>query len=135
MNIEESLGQVLNSQKVIGELFYEAFFGKNPQVKQFFGDVNLRRQSLLLTMALMVVERQYSQPFLATEAYLQYLGTRHCDWDIPRHLYPLWSETMLETLSGFHGHDWTPQLSDQWSEALDQVTEIMFQGYDQRFTV
>ena len=33
------------------------------------------------------------------------------------------------------GQSWTPHLEDQWRHAFDGATEIIFRGYDHRFTV
>ncbi len=135
MNIAESLDRVLNSKQIIGESFYQLFFERHPEVKPFFEGVNLQRQAVLVTMALIVIEQYYSNPYLATEKYVQYLGTKHHDRKIPKHLYAKWAETMLETLARFHGDDWSESLAKQWGEAILRVQEAMFQGYEEHFTV
>ncbi len=135
MRIEESLEQVLNSKQIFGESFYEHFFRDYPEVRPFFEHVNIERQAIQVTMALMVIERQHSQPFLAAESYLKYLGTRHFDRRIPKQLYPRWRANLLNTLKSFHGELWSDELAGQWSDAVDRVTELMFEGYHERFTV
>lgn len=133
MNIHQSLEQILRSKSGFGQSFYEVFFSRYPHVQQHFDGVNLQRQALLLTMALIVIERYFYEPFPATEQYLQYLGTRHNEWEIPRELYPQWKDAMLTTLEQFHGDDWSEDLGRQWSEAIGRATELIFEGYDERF--
>jgi hemoglobin-like flavoprotein len=135
MNIHESLHQVLASKNIFGESFYETFFHRCPEARGFFEGVNLDRQAVQLTMALMVIDKQYSHPYAAAAEYLRYLGTKHHDRSIPKHLYPQWCEAMLETLAKFHESDWDETLENQWREAIEKVIKIMFQGYEQHFTV
>lgn len=133
MNIHESLEHVLRSKDSFGEAFYSVFFDRFPEVRRHFDGVNLKRQAVLVTMALIIIERYFYQPFTATEQYLQYLGTRHKEWSIERDLYPKWCEAMLASLEQFHGDHWNAALAAQWREAIGRATELMFEGYDERF--
>ena len=135
MNIQESLQQILASKQIFGAQFYETFFARCPEVQEFFKDVNIERQAVLLTMALVVIEKQYSCPFTAAEEYLKYLGTKHHDWKIPKSRYADWTAAMIETLGQFHGSDWDESLEQQWRDAIAHVIEFMFQGYEQHYTV
>lgn len=135
MKIHESLELVLASKQSVGELFYDVFFTHHPDVQEHFHNVNMKRQAVLLTTALMLVERYYSRPNLTIETYLQYLGTQHHDRGIPQELYPKWIDAMLETLERFHGGDWTHELAMEWKEAFGQSIELMFEGYEQHYTV
>jgi hemoglobin-like flavoprotein len=133
LNIHQSLEQILRSKDAFGESFYQVFFDRYPHVRKHFDGVNMRRQAVLLTMALIVIERYYYEPFQATEQYLQYLGTRHKEWEIPRELYPQWADAMLTSLALFHGDQWSDELGRQWQEAIGRATELLFEGYDERF--
>ena len=135
MNIQESLQQIIASKESFGQQFYETFFARCPDVKKFFADVNIERQAVLLTMALLVIEKQHSSPFAAAEEYLRYLGTKHRDWQIPQSLYSDWTAAMLETLKQFHADEWDQQLEKQWEDAITGVVDVMFQGYQTHFTV
>ncbi len=135
MNIHDSLHQVLASKTAFGEDFYKTFFRTCPAAKVFFKDVNLERQAVLLTMSLLVIEKQFGHPFAATGEYLKYLGTKHHDRQIPKHLFAPWCDAMLETLADFHGPDWDDELRRQWQEAIELVTDLMFQGYEEHYTV
>lgn len=131
MDIRESLQQVMNSKELLGAAFYEVFFEKHPNVQQYFSGVDMRRQALVLTMALMLVERYYVTSFIATERFLQYLGTQHRERGIPRELYPDWIAAMLATLERFHGTTWSEDLARQWREALQKAVDKMLEGYNQ----
>ena len=135
MKISQSLDQILDSTDVFGEEFYRSFFEQFPEVRKFFDGVNIYRQSVLLTMALIMVEQCYSTPYVATQRYLQYLGTKHQELKIPEEMYPKWKESMIATLRQFHGDAWDEELESQWRVAIERATELMLEGYKKHFTV
>jgi hemoglobin-like flavoprotein len=135
MDISESLDRILDSQETFGNSFYDIFFERHPDVQQYFKDVNMKRQAVLLTMALIIVEQYFRSPYPATMKYLRYLGTQHSERSIPKELYPDWKAAMLETLEKFHAEDWNDELAKQWKQAIDNVTAVMFEGYEQHYTV
>jgi hemoglobin-like flavoprotein len=116
-------------------MFYQIFLTQHPEAQPYFEGVDLQRQGVLLTMALVVVEQYYSNPFPATANYLRYLGSRHHDRKIPLPLYAKWTDAMLQTLKQFHGDDWDDHLAQQWSEAIEQAIKRMSEGYDEHLTV
>ena len=119
MTIEESLRRVLQDRDGVAAVFYEVFFERNPDAKAFFKDVNLKHQTVLLTMSLMVVERHYKSAYLATQLYLKYLGHKHHQRGIPPELYPKWIESLLLALEKFHGTDWDAEAAGEWQAALE----------------
>lgn len=135
MDISKSLKEVMNSKELLGASFYDVFFGRHPEVQDYFGGIDMQRQALVLTMALMLVERYYLTSFLATERFLQYLGTQHKDRGIPRELYPDWIAAMLATLERFHGKDWDEALARQWREALEKAVDKMLEGYEKEYGI
>lgn len=132
MDLNASLEQILNSGNAFGKRFYEILFDRYPESKQYFNGVDMKRQELVLTMALKLIEQYYTEGYPSIEQYLQHMGTRHSDVGVPRDFYPKWRDAMLHTLEQFHGDEWSESLSDDWSEAIDRASEVMFHGYDQR---
>ena len=135
MNIHDSVVRVMNSQEVFGEAFYEVFFQRHPEARAYFSGTDMKRQALVLTMSVALIEQHYSSPYPATEKYIQHLGTQHHSRTIPKELYPKWREAMLETLQRFLGDEWTDGLAMEWTQAIDLCTRVMFEGYAQRFAV
>jgi hemoglobin-like flavoprotein len=135
MNIHASLEYILQAKDDLAEKFYDRFLTKHPEVKTYFANVDFTRQKIMLTTALMIVERYYASPTAAVEQYLQYLGTKHKEREIPREAYRIWTATMLETMREFHGDRWSSELESQWRAAIDKASELMFEGYDERVTV
>ena len=86
MTIQESLRRVLEDRDGVAALFYDLFFDGHPEAKPLFKDVNLKYQTVLLTMALGVIEKHYLNSFPATAMYLQYLGHKHHQRAVPTEL-------------------------------------------------
>ena len=116
-------------------MFYEHFLEKHPELRPFFAKVDFKRQQILLTTSLMVIERFHAHPTPAVDQYLQYLGTKHHEFRIPREAYAKWTESMLTTMQKFHGDDWSAELEQQWRTAIDRACESIFAGYEERVTV
>jgi hemoglobin-like flavoprotein len=135
MDIRESLNRILQQKQAVADLFYVAFLEHDPEVQREFAGVNMMHQAVLLTMALMVMERHYTGSYPATEAYLKYLGTRHHDRGVAPEFYPKFRDALLLTLERFHGEDWNGPLAAQWRGAIDLAWEAMLEGYKHHFTV
>jgi hemoglobin-like flavoprotein len=129
MTIQESLRRVLEDRDGVAALFYDLFFERHPDARALFKDVNLKYQTVLLTMALMVVERHYADGYRATQLYLQHLGHKHHQRAVPPEMYPRWVESLLAALEKFHGPDWDAEAAAQWRAALDRASDVMLAGY------
>jgi hemoglobin-like flavoprotein len=135
MNISESVHRILGDQESLADLFYSVFLDHYPEVRRHFQGVDLKYQAVLLSMALLVMERHCTASYSATETYLKYLGTKHCTRGVPAELFPYFRDALLATLEQFHGSDWDAGLARQWREAIARATETMLEGYKQHFTV
>jgi len=131
MTIQESLRRVLEDRDGVAALFYDLFFDRHPEAKPLFKDVNLKYQTVLLTMALMVVERHHAGGYRATQLYLRHLGHKHHRRAVPPELYPKWVESLLAALEKFHGADWDAEAAGQWRAALDGASDVMLAGYSE----
>jgi hemoglobin-like flavoprotein len=131
MDMKTSLERVLQSQDTIGESFYDRLFRRHPEAREHFRNVDLKRQAVLLTMQLSVIEVFHSTRSPASEKYLQVLGTKHCEWGVPQDVYPQFNAVLVETLRCFHGEDWSEDLAAQWQAAIDAATAKMLEGYQQ----
>jgi hemoglobin-like flavoprotein len=135
MNIRESVQRIHDSQDNFGDRFYQRFFERQPAAKKFFREIHLPRQAVILTMQLSVIQAYYHGNSRAAGQYLQILGSRHRALGVPRELYPEFRDTLLETLEGFLGDDWTAELATEWRAAIDAASEKMFEGYDHHYSV
>ena len=132
MDLEASLEQILESDYQFGEMFYDIFFEQVPEAKDYFQGTNMRGQAMMLSVSLRLMGDYHARGFAAIEHYLQMLGTRHSDRKIPQDMYPKWRDSLLATLERFHDGEWNKTLADEWREAIDAISEVMFKGYDER---
>ena len=135
MRIRESVEKIQDSKELVGHYFYETFFLRYPAAREYFRDVDMWHQGVLLTVQLGMVEQYYSRNSLGAEKYLQILGTRHQDKGIPRELYGPFREVLLEVLAEFLGDDWDATLDREWNEAMDGAIAKMMEGYETRFSM
>ena len=135
LTITDSVNAILASRESFGQKFYDRLFAGYPEMKQHFDGVEMQRQSAMLTTALTLIEKYYSQPNEAIRMYLQVLGSRHCERQIPQGQYSDWLAAMLEALGEFHGADWHDELAAQWSDAIAHANEAIFEGYSEHFHV
>jgi hemoglobin-like flavoprotein len=131
MDINESLNRILQARDTVGELFYDHFLSTHPEVQHHFNGVDFKRQRVQLVTALMIIQRYHVDPTPAVEQYLQYLGTKHGEMNIPKEEYVKWTEAMIETMARFHGDEWSSSLEEQWREAIGKAVALMFKGYEE----
>jgi hemoglobin-like flavoprotein len=129
MDIQESLHQILDREELVADLFYIVFLERYPEVRRHFAGVNMRRQGVLLTMALQVVVQYYLHGFPAAEAYLKILGEEHSRREIAPELYPKFCDALLATLGRFHSRDWKDPLAQEWQQALERAVGKMLETY------
>ena len=129
MNINESIHDILNRDEIVADLFYDVFLDRHPEVRRFFVGVDIRQQAIVLTMMLSIIEDFYHHSYPATARYLRLVGQRHKARAIPKEMYLIFCQCLLETLERFHGQNWSAQLSDEWERAFDKASQVLLEGY------
>lgn len=130
MDITDSVTEILKSNDLVGGQFYDRFFTECPHLKSYFDGVDMKRQSALLTSALVLVETIHSKDAVGLSPYMQLLGKDHQARGISKDDFTDWTESMLRTLSEFHGDDWNPPLEQEWRDAIAASIQIMLDAYD-----
>ncbi|MBC8353191.1 MAG: hypothetical protein H8E66_14435 [Planctomycetes bacterium] len=130
MDLNDSISDILDSDLRFGRSFYSTFFKRYPQVEKYFDGVNLHRQAAVLTMTLLVIENYRTAQRPAMSTYLRELGARHNEWDVPLEMYDYFRDSLLESLSQFHGKDWSDNLNSQWDTAIDCTIREMVKAYE-----
>lgn len=114
MDIQESVGRILQRGEAVADRFYSTFLGRHPEARAYFADVNLKRQAVLLTMALKLIEQHHVHGYPAMESYLKVLGHRHrVRLIVPAEMYAPFGHCLLEAIREFHGGEWDEGLEDQ----------------------
>lgn len=129
MTLEESLADLLSQKKPVVRAFYDRFLADVPEAARLFEGVDLKQQSLMLTMSLIVVEAHARNDFASTLHYLHVLGDRHREWGVPQEVFPKFRDCLIETLAEWHNSDWSADLEDAWRKAIDRAIIAMLEGY------
>lgn len=133
MTLEESLNFLLSQKVPVVRAFYDRFLTEVPAAAKSFEGVDLKRQSLMLTMGLIVVEAHSKNDHPPIRHYLHVLGDRHREWGVPRELFPKFRDLLIETMSVSHGADWSAELENAWRVAIDRAITTMLEGYAGEF--
>lgn len=134
MNIEQSAAVIFESRNLLADGFYESFLIEFPAMQKYFKETDFKRQGIMLTLALSVIERYYTKRTHVCHAYLRELGKSHKGRHIPASEYEHWIKAMFGSLQKFHGDDWSQLLETQWREALDLAVSVMISAYDDNGT-
>ncbi len=95
----------------------------------------MKRQAVMLSMALLLVEHHYLHRFPVTESYIKVLGHTHAHRrGVPAETYGPFRDCLLETIAEVQKDDWDETLAAQWRDALDLTIATMLQGYEGSFT-
>ena len=68
MRIDESIELILKREQVLADLFYLTFLDSYPAMQQFFVNVDMKQQNVLLTMGLFIVEQYLPVPVSGDQA-------------------------------------------------------------------
>ena len=131
MDLEDSLDRVFKeSNQKLGEIFYDTMISKHTDIAPFFKNVNLRYQAAILLTALEGALIYYQSRADYHRRFLVSLGHRHFkDLNVPRELYPKFTDTLLEVVREYAGEEWNLELERQWCEALELAVHTMHEGY------
>ncbi len=129
--LETSLALVDTPDDGLTTRFYAVLFERYPAVRPMFsggeaGDMG--RQAKMLRSAIVSVVDHLDDPVWLTET-LGELGSRHAGWGVLPEMYDAVTECMVAAMAEIGGADWTRQMSDAWTEALDAVSGLMLLGY------
>jgi hemoglobin-like flavoprotein len=134
---EEALGyeQVLASYhrcEAAGGLFdsfYDIFFAKSPEIPPRFSETDMERQKQdVMASVLMALRLATGDP--VARKYIQEIAESHGrgGHDIKPELYDLWLDALCEAIQK-HDPRYTPELNQQWRQAMRPAIEIMVSAY------
>jgi hemoglobin-like flavoprotein len=129
MDIHESIDQVLESDDILGQTFYDIFLTRYPELQRHFAGVNMQHQAVVLAMALLMIEQYDTYRYPAIAKYLRELGARHQRRNISAELFPHFRDALLLALAQHHGEAWNVPLCRQWKQAIERASAVMLEGY------
>lgn len=127
--LKESLELLAPQGEALTKEFYKRLFANYPQVKPLFAKVDMDKQGSMLLAAVQLAVNNLDNPEILKQALTE-MGKRHQQYGaLPEH-YPAVAETMLQVMSDFAGDNWSEELSNAWSDALDFVAQTMIAAYE-----
>lgn len=106
--------------------FYEILFDRYPAVRPMFGS-DVRPQAEMLRGAIIAVLDHLDDASWLAET-LGTLGARHAGWGVTPPMYAAVAECMIAAMQELGGDDWTPAMTEAWTEALGAVAGLMLAG-------
>ena len=124
MKFSASVDKILSNEEPALDGFYDLLLLRYPEFREHFSGSDLKRQTAMLTMALVAV-KQFPKLHAPARSYLHAIGTKHSRRGISPELYGKFVEVLVEKVAEFHGDDWNDDLSRQWTEALNHAVTVM----------
>jgi serine/threonine protein kinase/hemoglobin-like flavoprotein/Ran GTPase-activating protein (RanGAP) involved in mRNA processing and transport len=126
--VESSFGRISEMGKRFAESFYDRLFHRFPEVKPLFSHVSMsRQQQHLITAVVMIIENLRSPDTLSTS--LTSLSQRHVGYGVRPGHYTAFSTVFLEVLEEALGEEWSADLQEAWTEALEAITRVMLNAH------
>ncbi|WLP89914.1 globin domain-containing protein [Gordonia sp. NB41Y] len=107
--------------------FYDILFERYPAVQPMFTRGTRLQASMLRTAVIAVVDHLDDPEWLTST--LGAMGRRHAALGVTEPMYGAVAECMIAAMSEIGGQDWSPEMTDAWTEALTAVASLMLAGY------
>ena len=125
--LENSFALLAGQADALVARFYGELFDRFPTVVSMFESTDMDGQKKKLLSALKLVVNSLRNPDKLIIALTE-LGRRHSDYGAQPEHYGAVTETLLDVMAEFAGNAWTDDVKQAWSEALNQVAEIMIKA-------
>lgn len=124
--LTESLLLVDGQEHALTPRFYEILFESNPEVRPLFSN-DIGPQTKMLREAIVaVLDHLDDAEWLTTT--LGGLGKKHAGWGVTPPMYDAVAKSMITAMEELGGPAWTPEMTDQWTQALGAVAGLMITG-------
>ena len=127
--LRESYTLIAPRAQELIDTFYDKLFAAAPAVRPLFPtDMRAQKGHLLAAVGLVV---KHADNLNALAEPLQQMGARHVKYGAKPEHYPVVRDTMVASIAQIAGKAWTPQLSGDWTAALNAVAGFMLKGAEQ----
>ncbi len=107
-------------------IFYTRLFEAAPHFRSMFPN-DLGRQKKHMVNALLLVAKNVPNIENLADP-LREMGVRHKDYGAEVAHFAIVRDTMVYALAQVAGYTWTPQLNEDWMQALDVIAGYMIEG-------
>ncbi|MDG2149503.1 MAG: globin domain-containing protein [Planctomycetota bacterium] len=113
--------------------FYSTLLNTYPQVRPLFANTDFDSQRTNLMQSLAAIVTLVDKPD-EMGALLTKLGHTHKGYNVTPEMYEFVSASLLGTLAGALGNDWTPETASTWVDALHAVSAAMIEAQNSAAT-
>lgn len=106
--------------------FYARLFEVAPGVRPLFPADMFSQSNKLWKSIVAVVE--YAEDLEALRPVLRDMGARHIEYGAEPAHYAVVVDTLILTIAGIMGRDWSGEQERAWKQVLGQVAEMMIDG-------
>ncbi len=111
--------------------FYTGLFSAYPESKGLFNNVDLIQQRRKLAAMLTLIVTNLSRMDVLVPV-LRELGASHVQYGATPESYEWIKEALIASLCKVSGNDWTAEVEQAWSHAIDVVCREMLHGADRK---
>jgi len=124
--VQSSFEKVAPIADKAADIFYDRLFEIAPEVRPLFpADMSNQKEKLMKTLAVAVQNLHQVDTILPV---VKDLGARHVGYGVKDEHYDSVGAALLYTLEAGLGEDWTPELSDAWTETYLTLAGVMKQA-------
>lgn len=106
--------------------FYEKLFALHPALRSMFkNDMAAQRKKLFDALAFVISHLRQPE---TVRTHLVEMGKRHVGYGAKPEHYPIVCRVMVEAMAETGGAEWNATLTNEWSQALGLVAEVMLSG-------
>jgi len=122
--IRENFKDISPRASIIAERFYSTLFKRAPELLPLFEHTDWAKQRHILVASLHYVAFNLDNPQLLRRA-LREMGGRHIDYGVRSEDFITFGECLIDAIAYVSGPSWNSALQHAWTEAYDEVREMM----------
>lgn len=123
LRLRVSLAHLLVHGDELAANFYSTLFHRYPKLRPMF-PLDMTEQWAKLTEMLAWIVASLDNPE-RTLAGIADLGRRHSKYGLKPEHYPLFRDTLLETMAKAAGAEWDEEIAQDWRQSMDLITQHM----------
>jgi hemoglobin-like flavoprotein len=125
--LEENFNLLAPRGLELVDRFYAHLFSSHPQIRAMFPqDMTTQKRKLLSSIVL--IAKNLRNPERIREPVFE-MGRRHEAYGTQPEIYPIFRDTLIGVMRDMAVREWSEQLTEDWTAALDAVIDMMLEGY------
>lgn len=120
----ESFKKVSPQAGVMAERFYASLFKRAPELLPLFDHTDWAKQRYILVASLHYIAFNLNNPS-ALRRSLQQMGARHVEYGVRPEDFTVFGECLVDAIAHISGPSWNDALQQAWTEAYDEIRQMM----------